>query len=68
MHIIHDIKIQAFTRMGYHSYKVCWGGSRGGSGGSVEPPKPVDYDAVVQKLAEQQPRRMLLADPIFEES
>ena len=45
-----------------------WGGSRGGSGGSVEPPKPVDYDAVVQKLAEQQPRRMLLADPIFEES
>ena len=45
-----------------------WGGSRGGSGGSVEPPKPVDYDAVVQKFAEQQPRRMLLADPIFEES
>ena len=36
--------------------------------GSVEPPKPVDYDAVVQKFAEQQPRRMLLADPIFEES
>ena len=30
--------------------------------------KPVDYDAVVQKFAEQQPRRMLLADPIFEES
>ena len=45
-----------------------WGGSRGGSGGLVEPPKPVDYDAVVQKFAEQQPRRMLLADPIFEES
>ena len=50
------------------SFYNCWGGSRGGSGGSVEPPKPVDYDAVVQKLAEQQPRRMLLADPIFEES
>ena len=47
---------------------LIWGGSRGGSGGSVEPPKPVDYDAVVQKFAEQQPRRMLLADPIFEES
>ena len=30
--------------------------------------KPVNYDAVVQKFAEQQPRRMLLADPIFEES
>ena len=30
--------------------------------------KPVDYDAVVQKFAEQQPPRMLLADPIFEES
>ena len=30
--------------------------------------KPVDYDAVVQKFAEQQPRRMLLADPILEES
>ena len=30
--------------------------------------KPLDYDAVVQKFAEQQPRRMLLADPIFEES
>ena len=30
--------------------------------------KPVDYDAVDQKFAEQQPRRMLLADPIFEVS
>ena len=30
--------------------------------------KPVDYDAVVQKFAEQQARRMLPADPIFEES
>ena len=30
--------------------------------------KSVDYDAVVQKFAEQQPRRMLLADPIVEES
>ncbi|XP_068741755.1 52 kDa repressor of the inhibitor of the protein kinase-like [Montipora capricornis] len=30
--------------------------------------KPVDYDTVVQKFSEQQPRRMLLADPIFEES
>ena len=30
--------------------------------------KPVDYDAVVQKFAEQQPRRMLLADPVLEES
>ena len=30
--------------------------------------KPVDYDAVVQKFVEQQTRRMLLADPIFEES
>ena len=30
--------------------------------------KPVDYDAVVQKFTEQQPWRMLLADPIFEES
>ncbi|CAH3116263.1 unnamed protein product [Porites lobata] len=30
--------------------------------------KPVDYDAVVQKFVEQQPRRMLLADLIFEES
>ena len=28
----------------------------------------MDYDAVVQKFAEQQPRRRLLADPIFEES
>ena len=30
--------------------------------------KPFDYDAIVQKFAEQQPRRMLLVDPIFEES
>ena len=30
--------------------------------------KPVDYDAVVQRFAEQQPRRMLLVDPIFEET
>ena len=30
--------------------------------------KPVDYDAVVQKFAEQQSGRILLADPIFEES
>ena len=30
--------------------------------------KPVDYDAVVQKFGEQQLRRMLPADPIFEES
>ena len=30
--------------------------------------KTVYYDAVVQKFAEQQPWRMLLADPIFEES
>ena len=30
--------------------------------------KPVDYYAVVQKFAEQQPRRMFLADPILEES
>ena len=29
--------------------------------------KPVDYDAVVQKFEEQQPRWMLLADPIFAE-
>ena len=35
---------------------------------SLHHKKPVDYDAVVQKFAEQQPRRMLLADPIFEES
>ena len=27
--------------------------------------KPVDYDAVVQKFAEQQPGRVLLAGPIF---
>ena len=30
--------------------------------------KPVGYDAVVQKFAEQQTLRILLADPIFEES
>lgn len=30
--------------------------------------KPVDYNAVVQKNAEQQPCRILLVDPIFEES
>ena len=30
--------------------------------------KPVVYDAVVQKFAEQQPWKTLLADPIFEES
>ena len=35
---------------------------------SVHYEKPFDYDAVVQKFAEQQPRGMLLADPIFEES
>ena len=34
---------------------------------SVHYEKPFDYDAVVQKFAEQQPRGMLLADPIFEE-
>ena len=27
--------------------------------------KPIDYDAVVQKFAKQQPRRMLPFDPIF---
>ncbi|KAL9977259.1 hypothetical protein ACROYT_G014643 [Oculina patagonica] len=35
---------------------------------SIHYEKPVDYDAIVQKFAEQQPRRMLLVDPIFEES
>ena len=35
---------------------------------SIQYEKPVDYDAIVQKFAEQQPRRMLLVDPIFEES
>ena len=30
--------------------------------------KPVDYDALVRKFAEQQTRRISLADPIFEES
>ena len=28
--------------------------------------KPVDYDAIVQKFAKQQPHRKLLVDPIFE--
>lgn len=35
---------------------------------SIQYEKPVDYDAIVQKFAEQQSRRMLLIDPIFEES
>ncbi|CAH3158613.1 unnamed protein product [Pocillopora meandrina] len=35
---------------------------------SIHYEKPFDYDAIVQKFAEQQPRRMLLVDPIFEES
>ena len=29
--------------------------------------KPMDYDTIVQKFSEQQPRRMLLVNPIFEE-
>ena len=35
---------------------------------SVHYKKPVNYDAIVQKFAEQQPRRMLHVDPIFKES
>ena len=35
---------------------------------SIHYEKPFDYDAIVQKFAEQQPRRILLVDPIFEES
>ena len=35
---------------------------------SIHYEKPFDYDAIVQKFVEQQPRRMLLVDPIFEES
>lgn len=35
---------------------------------SIHYEKPVDYDAIVQKFAEQQPRRILLVGPIFEES
>ena len=35
---------------------------------SIHYEKAVDHDAVVQKFAEQQPRRMLFVDPIFEES
>ena len=30
--------------------------------------KPVDYDAVVQLFAERYPRRMLLVDPVFDET
>ena len=32
---------------------------------SIHYEKPVDYDAVVQRFAEQQPRRMLFVGPIF---
>ena len=32
---------------------------------SVHYEKPVNYDAIVQKFSEQQPRRMLLVDPIL---
>ena len=38
---------------------------------SIHYEKPFDYESseyIVQKFAEQQPRRMLLVDPIFEES
>ena len=35
---------------------------------SIHYEKPVDYDAIVQKFAEEQTRRMLLVDPVFEES
>jgi len=30
--------------------------------------RPVNYDAVAQTFAEQQPRGMLLANPIFEKA
>ena len=30
--------------------------------------KPVNYDAVVQIFAEKYPRRMLLVDPVFDET
>ena len=30
--------------------------------------KPVTYDAVVQLFAERYPRRMLLIDPVFDET
>ena len=30
--------------------------------------KPVDYDTVVQLFAERYPRRMLLVDPVFDET
>ena len=30
--------------------------------------KPVKYDAVVQLFAERYPRRMLLVDPVFDET
>jgi len=32
---------------------------------SIHFEKPVDYDAVDQRVAEQLPRKMLLDDPIF---
>ena len=35
---------------------------------SIHYVKPIDYDAVVQRFAEQQSQRMLLVDPIFEET
>ena len=34
----------------------------------LKPEKLVDYDAVVQHFAERYPRRMLLVDPVFEET
>jgi len=30
--------------------------------------KPVNYDAVVQLFAERYPRRLLLVDPVFDET
>ena len=33
---------------------------------SIHCEKSVDYDAIVQKFAKQQPHRKLLVDPIFE--
>ena len=30
--------------------------------------KPVNYDAVVQLFVEKYPRRMLLVDPVFDET
>ena len=35
---------------------------------SIHHDKPVNYDAIIQNFTKQQPRKMLLVDPVFDDT